>query len=661
MVLSSLISNAQDTSKKTLTDVQVIGIRNDNRIPTTVTYINCDSTNQYISRKGDPFFALSKLSPSIYAQSDNSQENGYSYMRMRGFDQTRINFNLNGIPLNEMEDQGLYFSNMPGFYNYLGNISIQRGIGTSKYGNTSIGGSVNMETIDMSQKFVDINTTLISNTKNTTFSNVMWSSGIDENGIGVQIGGTYLNNPGYKDHSQNDGGSIYYSIGFFKKKNIFKIYGFSGIAHNQLSFYGVPMDSINHNYKTNLNLVSDKDTFNQNFTSFNWINLTNQSVKFNTSVYFNNVSGDYNTAGVLFGVKSYQFGAMSNMVYTSNITTINIGININVYQRNHFGYDYNGLYVPIGNDTILNKYTNTGYKKDFILYLKGIETLNKTSLFYDIQYRTVLFTTNNGFSKNWNFINPKIGIKRNSDKNDLYLNIGITEREPTRTDMIQNIIQTRSIEFGNTDNSKFLDSVSVKQEIVSNFELGTKFHIPNMEVNINAYGMYVKNEFISTGVIDPYSGFMWKTPVRLTTREGIESNIKVKLSKFNIFCNMQFQYNSIPDSSSKIPFTPDFIGSIGVSYNMYKFNIGAIEQTVSSMYMDILNQYSSTPYSILNLFASYKWRNLTTTLKVNNVTDNKYYIPAGMGYSDATYTYHYVPTFYVGQLINWCLNLNYRF
>ena len=232
-LLTAFTAKSQDTTKQyNLTDVQVVGIRTDKREPTTVTKINCDSVSPFVSLQKDPFFVIEKMTPSIYAQSDNGQANGYSYMRMRGLDQTRINFNLNGVPLNEMEDQGIYFSNMPGFYNYIGNISVQRGVGTSKYGNTSIAGSVNMETIDMSRKFTDINTFLVGNNKNS-FSNIFYSSGLNKNGFAVQLGGTYVNNVGFREHSGNDGGSIFYSIGSFKNKNIIRLYGFIGKTHNQ--------------------------------------------------------------------------------------------------------------------------------------------------------------------------------------------------------------------------------------------------------------------------------------------------------------------------------------------------------------------------------------------------------------------------------------------
>ena len=125
--------NAQ-VKEDTLKEVQVVGIVSGKQLPISQTKFNCNEYS-YLNKQGDPFFVIAAATPSIYSQSDNGQENGYSYMRLRGLDQTRINYNLNGIPLNEMEDQGLYFSNIPGVYNYVSSINVERGIGSSKYGN----------------------------------------------------------------------------------------------------------------------------------------------------------------------------------------------------------------------------------------------------------------------------------------------------------------------------------------------------------------------------------------------------------------------------------------------------------------------------------------------------------------------------------------------
>lgn len=186
-------------SQISLNEVNISAIRYEKNYPITQTIIKTDSI-EFLKTQKDPFFIIDKLSPSIYSQSDNGDGNGYSYTRLRGIDQTRINFNLNGIPLNEMEDQGIYFSNMPGFYNYISDISVQRGIGTSKYGNTSIGGSVNMESKNMFIKNTEFNSSLISNDIYENNFDFLYSSG-NKNGFAYQGGISYLNNNGFKEHS----------------------------------------------------------------------------------------------------------------------------------------------------------------------------------------------------------------------------------------------------------------------------------------------------------------------------------------------------------------------------------------------------------------------------------------------------------------------------
>ena len=654
LTILPILTKGQDTTKikeDSLKEFKIIGISNLNLEPITHSKINIIDY-YFLQKEQDPFFIIDKATPSIYSQSDNGQENGYCYMRMRGLDQTRINYNLNGIPLNEMEDQGLYFSNIPGFSNYIGSIDVERGIGTSKYGNTSIAGSVDMETRSMSEQTTELYT-LIKNSTNDQNTNIFYSSGINKSGIAIQLGGTYLNNNGFKDHSGDQGGSGFYSIGIFKKKNIFKIYGFSGIAHNQLAFYGVSKPIIDSYYTYNANLITDRDTFNQNMIALNWTSIRSDKYKFNTSVYFNNVKGDYNTSNVLFGVNSKQFGAMSNMVIENNNFITNIGINSNIYSRSHFGYDSSGYYGLLNNNI---RYTNTGNKEDIILYLKGLYNKSLYSLFYDLQLRNVWFITTNSNQYTWTFFNPKIGFKTNTDNNNIYLNVGMTQREPTRTDMIQNIIQSDSIYGANTDNTKFFnDSIKLKPEVVYDIEVGYKYHISDLDINFNAYYMTIKNEYVATGVIDQYSGFMVKQVVSQTLRDGIECSIKLKINHFNLFFNSQLQHSDIliNNTISKIPFAPDFIGSFGASYKIKFIDFGIVEQSVSSMIMSLDQQnYSSTPYSIFNGFIDFKYRNAIIGFKLNNILNNKYYIPAGISVS---------PTYYVGQLMNYSLSLKIKF
>lgn len=648
LMLFSYFSQAQKID--TLKETQIVGITSGKNLPISQARINCEDFD-YLNKQGDPFFVLSTATPSIYSQSDNGQENGYCYMRMRGLDQTRINYNLNGIPLNEMEDQGLYFSNMPSFYNYIGSINVERGVGSSKYGNTSVAGSVDMETRSISEKTFEINS-LLKDSYNDQFSNLYYSSGINKEGLSLQLGGSLIRNNGFKEHSDNNGGSLYYSLSKIENDKIFKIYGFSGVSHNQLAFYGVTIDSINNNYKTNLNLSTDKDTFNQNLIAVNLTNFANPNRKFNSTAYFDNVNGTYNTGGILFGVCSYQFGIMSNMVIEHKQNIINIGINANIYSRKHFGYDNKGYYDVLQNSTL---YTNVGHKEDVSAYIKGEHKNNFKSVFYDIQVRDVWFNTNNYKIYNWIFVNPKIGLRTKMRDNDIYFNFGITQKEPTRTDMIQNNVQNKYL-GANTDNTIWLnDSLKLKPETVYDFEMGDNISFGCVDINANMYLMVINNEFVSTGVIDKYSGFMTKTAINATLRNGVEANIKTHFNKLNAFCNINIQHSSMGKGAdiTGIPFAPNYISSLGITYKRNSYTIGLIEQAVSSMVMNLSNDttqaYNSSPYQITNMFLDIKTNsNITLSLKANNILNNKYYVPAGIAV---------IPTYYVGQLANYSITL----
>lgn len=650
LLLLSFMSIGQDTTYS-LPESQIVGIRIEKREPSNMISFSTDSIEPFISKIQDPFFIIERNIPGVYAQSDNGQSNGYSYLRIRGIDQTRINFNLNGIPLNEMEDQGIYFSNMPGFYNYLGKISVQKGVGTSKYGNSSIGGSVNMETKDMTKKSIEYNSFLFGTYKNQ-FQNLFYSSGINKNGLALQLGGTYAMNSGFKYNSNNEGGSVFYNVGYFKKNNIIKLYGFNGISKNQLSFYGVDMATLDIDYRTNLNSITDRDTFKQNFASLNWVNISNQNVKFNTSLYYNNVNGTYNTGGLLFGVNSNQFGLMSNIVINNNV---NIGFNTNIYSREHFGSDSMGYFTDqVGNYVLsVDRYENIGYKKDGTTYIKGHNKIGSINTYYDLQLRKVWFNIPN-FETNWTFFNPKIGFKKINYNDDFYLNLGLTSREPTRTDIIQNMSQKNGLYGVNIDNtSNVISNYKLSPEKLFNIESGYTYHNSDIRLNTNVYLMNIKNEFVSTGNIDFYSGFMEKVVQPSTIRTGFEFQTNINISnRLSMFGNGFIQYNNIVSINKKIPFTPSYTSSFGFIFKLNPIDIGFTNLTVSSMYMNLDNTQKSQSYNITNGFVQYKLSNLTFSVKMDNLFNNKYYIPAMMIGS--------MPTYYVGQLYNWSINLNYK-
>ncbi|MDP8220412.1 MAG: carboxypeptidase-like regulatory domain-containing protein, partial [Candidatus Stygibacter frigidus] len=66
--------------------------------------------------------------PGLFAYSESGSGSGYSYMKIRGFDQKRIGVMINGIPLNDPEDHRVYWVNMPDFAESVQDIQFQRGV-----------------------------------------------------------------------------------------------------------------------------------------------------------------------------------------------------------------------------------------------------------------------------------------------------------------------------------------------------------------------------------------------------------------------------------------------------------------------------------------------------------------------------------------------------
>jgi len=117
------------------------------------SFTNIEKQNISLKAQNSEPAVLLSSTPSVTFYSDNGIGLGYIYYRLRGIDQSRINVTLNGVPMNEPEDQGIYFNNYPDFLNSVSNVQIIRGAGLSKSGVSSYGGSINFESLDFADKF----------------------------------------------------------------------------------------------------------------------------------------------------------------------------------------------------------------------------------------------------------------------------------------------------------------------------------------------------------------------------------------------------------------------------------------------------------------------------------------------------------------------------
>ena len=685
-LLSVIDSSSLDTTYQ-IKELEIVGIRANPTDPISMTKISMDSIRTTY-QGGDPFFTISKWSPNVLTQSDNGSQYGYSYMRIRGFDQTKINFTLNGVPLNEMEDQGIYFSNMPGFLNNVSNIQVTRGIGTSQYGTTSIGGSVDMETNSPLKKLIrfninqgSFNNKQISLTTNSGFlgkSKYAFSSNL-----------SYLTSNGFRDHSQSEGLNYFGQIGYFSEKNTLRLYGFTGFAKNNLSWQPVSKDGynvysygfdtlgnyttynhvnyfqngINQNYRTNANGNIERDEFNQNMISLNWINYNKSNLKYNSSLYFININGKYNTrepyylneivvdnqiAGQQFlpeifqyKLNSYQFGGMSNMVYNYGGFTFNNGVNYNNYRREH----RRGFYDRDYSFDTTQHYLNTGFKTDFVTYSKINYQCNKFNYFVDLQYRNVSFKylddvsafasdyVNNTLYHSWNFFNPKAGIKLMDNEYEAWVSFGKTSREVTRTDLFYGY---DDVDLNGKDVSNPLEgniNLNFTPETIYDAEIGHKIKSDKFNLTYNFYYMLSKNERLNNGVYNMI-GMPLKSIMDRVERKGIEVTSNYTHKHLKVSVNGSYSINTIITGVPIITVpanTPTYMLNHSISYGK-KLSIGVNGNLMSRIYLDNTNDknYSTPSFYIMNLITSFNLNKVKMSFTINNLLNTKYYLPGGI-------------------------------
>lgn len=605
-----------------LTDIEITGVRTDAKTPISQKTLTKDDIAKIY--QGQEMTYILDKTPSITTQSDGGQPNGYTTFRMRGIDQTRINMTLNGVPLNEPEDQGVYFSNYPNFATNIKSIQIQRGVGTSANGTASYGGSLNFEGKTGIDKETSVQVGYGS--FNTQRGNLTYGSGINKKGFAIYTGLSGYKSDGYKYNSSGSGYSAFVSGGYYGGKNVIKFTGFTGKSLNQMAWMAVSDSSIKADPRTNANPAGENDNFTQSFGQLQYVRSINKNSTITTTAYYNRLDGKWGmfvspTDLLTFKLGSNFYGSMTNYHYEANKLTINVGLHANRYDRTHMG----------SIDTLF-LYKNTGTKVDYSIYSKIAYNIGKFTLFTDLQARKVGFSyvgDSTMVPLSWNFFNPKGGITYNHSKNiNYYFSVGQNHREPTRTDM-----------FGGNDNLISLNIITPEQVI--DYELGSNVKFNKISVQYNLYYMDFKNEITFLGGLGP-NGLNLMTNVSKSFRSGIELDLNYKVMKcLSITNTSNYAYSRIQgDGKEYTPlYTPNFVSNTGVLYNYKGFNVGINAKYQSFSYINADNTSSIPSYVLYNATIGYTYKAYSIAAKAVNLTNTRYYTS---GYTMGTDKYLYV-------------------
>ncbi|HWY97655.1 MAG TPA: TonB-dependent receptor, partial [Bacteroidia bacterium] len=471
-------------------EVVVSATRASDKTPTT--YTNIDKEYLAKSNVGQDMPFLLNFTPSMVVQSDAGAGVGYTYIHLRGSDATRINVTIDGVPINDAEDQGVYWVDMPDIVSSTDNIQIQRGVGTSTNGAGAFGGSINIETTKLStQPYVDYSSSAGSyNTFKNTFD---FGTGLLDGHWAFDGRASKITSDGYIDRATSDFESAFLDVGYYSKTTMIKAVVFTGKEKTYQAWYGVPQDSLTTNrtfnpagmyYDANGKVQfypNETDNYEQDYFQLHLSQQLGHNWELNAALFQTNGWGyyedfdagynysNYGLANPVYGndtVKSGNFVEdlwLNNKFYGATYTLkysdhSRLNADLGGAWDQYYGQHYNNVLWAQNGGLPNNNYqyvSNTALKTDFNFYAHAnYQLTNKLNLFADMQYRHINYSFL-GFNDQLmnvtqdvkiDFFNPKGGINYDlSATQNLYASVAVGNKEPSRNDYTQSTPSSRPL------------------------------------------------------------------------------------------------------------------------------------------------------------------------------------------------------------------------
>lgn len=655
--LLTVTAYSQTDSILQLQEVSVTSVRATLNQPITQTEIPAKLLRKTYQGQDVPVI-LNFSSPSIQFTSDGGNWSGYMYYRLRGAEQTRINATLNGVPLNEPEDQGAYFSNYQDFFSNVSSIQIQRGVGTSTTGSSSYIGSLNFQSPNLSDSQYTRVETGFGSFGTNRFS-VVTNTGL-KNGWGTYVRYSRIKSDGYRENSGTLGNTFFASTGYQDSKQSFKYTMFYGNSKNQMAWLPSTESDIKLNRRNNPLSKDERDDFTQTLNILSYSKYVTKNLSYNVSGFYNKLDGMYDVkfASDMFKyqLSSEFYGYLTNLNFQVGKLTTTVGINFSTYQRRHtLGLSPNYL------TTILHD--NLGQKDQFSSFTKLNYQLSKTiSLFADLQYRSSEFLyfedakSSKRLQTTWKFWNPKYGINFRKGNHRAFAFYGRNSREPNRTDIF-NFYKTNA----DPDHLPYDTAVKygwsqVRPETVHDWELGYDFINNNHKISATAFYMFFENGLLPIGEINDI-GLPINTSVPSSFRRGVEIDYNYRYKGLRFYLGTTLMDSRILSgnlSGNQMLLTPNCIVNSNISYSSKRWTLALLNKYVSRSYLsnsnsnDYLNEYIVT-----NLNLTYSSNHFSIGYNINNLFNQDYYNSGIVSFGTRQY--------FVAAPRNHFVNLTYSF
>jgi len=626
--------NAQEvltdsTTVQTLDEVLIKSIRVEADSP--ITHSNVSKEEIKKRNLGQDIPILLNYLPSVVTTTDAGAGVGYTYIRVRGSDASRVNITINGIPYNDAESQGTFWVNMPDFASSVENLQLQRGVGTSTNGSGAFGASLNILSEAFSKEaYGEIGTSFGS--YNTQKYNVKFSTGLLNEHIEISGRLSKITSDGYIDRASSELKSYFLQGAFVDDNTLIKALVFGGKEITYQAWYGIDSETLETDRTFNpAGMYTDDegnvqfydnevDNYSQDHYQLHWNQRYSSNWSTNLGLNYTYGRGYYEQYKEDQDFDFYDFTPieigdeiinttdlirrrwLDNDFYVANATVNYKNDDLDIIAGGFYSYydgDHYGEVIwaqNAGDSEIRDRYYDgNGKKNEFSVFAKATYKINdQWNVYGDLQERFINYKTS-GFTsdrvplevdENYSFFNPKAGLTfKMNPKNQLYASYGKAHREPRRSDFENGV---------------------TKPEKLDDYELGWRFTTEKTKVITNVYYMSYKDQLVLTGAIDDTGA-----PIRATSgksyRLGIEIDAEFSiLNNLSILPNIALSSNKNQDfvapkdgelvnfGTTNISFSPSVVAGNALNYSPVKnLQLAFLSKYVGEQYMGNVDSNAS--------------------------------------------------------------------
>ncbi len=621
--------------------------------------------------------------PSVTVTSDAGAGIGYTGIRVRGSEATRTNVTVNGVPLNDSESQAVFWVNMPDFLSNVEDIQVQRGVGVSTNGTSAFGATVHLNTKNLRQNSFAILSGALGS-YNTNKASVHLGTGIMNNMYSVEGRFSVINSDGYIDRASSNLNSYYLSASRITEGSSLTLNIFSGGEVTYQAWNGLPyqfLDSARTFNTAGTEAFEDPynqqegeepyenevDNYRQNHVQLIYNTALSEDISFNVTGHLtqgegffenykmNEFSPDFSLSDSIVQdiviqrwLNNWFYGAIYSLEVKKDYFNFILGGGLNQYNGLHYGDVIWEETVPEESQSNTRYYTNNARKREANVYGRLNLKLGYFHPFIDLQYRAVNYKyegpDNNqtilDITDTKYFFNPKFGLSVIPMKNlKAFVYYGIANREPGRSEYTDSTPESRP-------------EHETLRDLEAGLEMGTKF----LDFSLTAFNMNYINQLVPIGELSD-TGEPIRTNIENSYRRGIEIGVLGKINERislgyygTLSRNKAVQFTEFIDNweppyeqievlheNTDLAFSPNQLHTIVSNFSLlpitskHRLNAQVNYKFVGAQFLDNtssefakLDAFSYMDMQFLYGTSIGKVKNLTFTLQLNNVLNNKY-------------------------------------